>query len=117
MLVRLGGVQVAALWRWALDLTREPSSLERANRPERKRAGVRRLLHVLHEHRHYNLPDAVADLRVPVLVLRGRDDALTTPGWPPWPPRAASSRSTARTPSTGGFRQAWSAPIRAFAAP
>jgi pimeloyl-ACP methyl ester carboxylesterase len=26
-------------------------------------------------------PGAVAALRVPVLVVRGRDDALSTPGW------------------------------------
>ncbi|MFF5292032.1 alpha/beta fold hydrolase [Paractinoplanes globisporus] len=107
------------LWRWALDLTREPSSLERANRPERKRAGLRRLLHVLHEHRHYNLPDAVADLRVPVLVLRGRDDALTTPGWPRRLAALAAEGSFAEVngPHTFNWQYpaAWSAPIRAFA--
>jgi pimeloyl-ACP methyl ester carboxylesterase len=106
------------LWRWLLDLTREPASLERVNRPERKRAGLRRLAHVLRVHRHHSLPDVLGALRVPVLVIRGRDDALSTRRW---------ARCLAMQAADGGFAEvtgphtfcwgypaAWSPPIRAF---
>jgi pimeloyl-ACP methyl ester carboxylesterase len=107
---------VRMLWRWALDLTREPPSLERANRPERKRAGLRRLLHTLRVHWRHSLTDAVRGLRVPVLVVRGRDDALSTSQWAH---RLAFEGSYAEVtgPHTfcWGAPEAWSPPIRDFA--
>jgi pimeloyl-ACP methyl ester carboxylesterase len=105
---------IRVLWRWLLDLTREPAGLERVNRPDRKRAGFRRLLHVLHEHRHYPLADAVAALRVPVLVVRARDDALNTPSWASM--LAGGEHVEVPGPHTFCWRNpgAWSAPVRAF---
>ena len=110
---------VRVLWRWLLDLTREPASLERANRPDRKRAGLRRLAHVLCVHLHHSLPEAVGALRVPVLVIRGRDDALSTRRW---------SHRLAMLAAEGGcvevagphtfcwrYPAAWTPPIQAFA--
>jgi pimeloyl-ACP methyl ester carboxylesterase len=107
------------LWRWLLDLTREPASLERVNRPERKRAGLRRLAHVLRVHLHHSLPDAVGALRVPVLVIRGRDDALSTRRWAHRLAEQATEGGYAEVagPHTFCWRYpaAWSSPIRAFA--
>jgi pimeloyl-ACP methyl ester carboxylesterase len=110
---------VRVLWRWLLDLTREPRSLERVNRPERKRAGLRRLLHVLRVHLRHSLPDAVTALHVPVLVLRGRDDALTTRGWPRRLAMQAADGAFAEMPGPHTFNwqypAAWAPHIRAFA--
>jgi pimeloyl-ACP methyl ester carboxylesterase len=107
------------LWRWLVDLTREPAGLERVNRPERKRAGLRRLAHVLRVHRHYRLPDAVAALRVPVLVVRGRDDALSTPRWVERLAACAVNGDWVEVagPHTFCWRDpdAWSSPVQAFA--
>jgi len=101
------------LGRWLLDLSREPSGLEKVNRPERRRAGVRRLLHVLREHRGYDLTEAVAALSVPVLVVRGRDDPLSTPGW------AGGLGTYVEVPGPHTFcwrdPGAWTAPIHSFA--
>ena len=105
------------LWRWALDLTREPRSLERVNRPERGRAGLRRLLHVLHEHRGYDLPAAIAALTAPVLVIRARDDALSTLPWAR--SLAGDAGNFAEVPGPHTFNwvhpAAWSPPIRDLA--
>jgi len=106
---------VRVLWRWLLDLTREPAGLERVNRRERKRAGFRRLVHVLGVHRKYRLDEAVAALRVPVLVVRARDDALSTSGWAA---RLAGDGDYVEVPGPHTFcwrdPGAWSAPVRAF---
>ena len=110
---------VRVLWRWLLDLTREPASLERINRPERKRAGVRRLAHVLRVHLHQSLPDAVGALRVPVLIIRGRDDALSTRRWAHRLAMRAAEGDCVEVagPHTFCWRHpaAWSPPIQAFA--
>jgi pimeloyl-ACP methyl ester carboxylesterase len=106
----------AVLARWVLDQTREPAGLERINRPERRRAGLRRLVHVLHEHRRFDLTAAVAELRTPVLVVRGRDDPLSTRAWAR---RLATAGRYVEVdgPHTFCWRdpQAWAGPIRAFA--
>jgi len=110
---------VRVLWRWLIDLNREPASLERVNRPERRRAGLRRLAHVLRIHLRHSLPEAVDALRVPVLVIRGRDDALSTRRW---------AQRLAGRAADGGYVEvcgphtfcwrypaAWSPPLQAFA--
>ncbi|MCU7727511.1 alpha/beta fold hydrolase [Actinoplanes sp. KI2] len=107
------------LTRWALDLTREPSGLERVNRRERKRAGLRRLRHVLHEHRGYDLTSAVAALPVPTLVVRGREDALSTRRWTRRLATLAAAGSHVDVPGPHTFcwpdPRAWSEPVREFA--
>jgi pimeloyl-ACP methyl ester carboxylesterase len=107
------------LHRWLLDLTREPAGLERVNRRERKRAGLRRLVHVLRVHRRYRLSDAVTALRVPVLVIRAHDDALSTPGWAGRLAALAAEGGRVEVPGPHTFcwrdPDAWSNPVRAFA--
>jgi pimeloyl-ACP methyl ester carboxylesterase len=108
------------LWRWVLDLTREPGSLERSNRPNRKRAGLRRLLHTLRVHRRHSLDHAVGALRVPVLVIRGRADALSTRRWAQRLAAQAAAGGCTEVPGPHTFcwdhPATWSPPIRAFSA-
>jgi len=107
------------LYRWTLDLTREPAGLERVNRRERKRAGLRRLVHVLRVHRRYRLSDAVTALRLPLLVIRGHDDALSTPGWADRLAMLAAEGGHVEVPGPHTFcwqdPNAWSEPVRTFA--
>jgi pimeloyl-ACP methyl ester carboxylesterase len=110
---------VRVLWRWQLDLRREPAGLEEVNRTDRKRAGLRRLAHVLRVHLHHSLPDAVSALRVPVLIIRGRDDALSTRRWADRLAGLAAEGGCVEVagPHTFCWRYpaAWTPPIQAFA--
>ncbi|MEU4216420.1 alpha/beta hydrolase [Actinoplanes sp. NPDC026623] len=109
----------SVLGRWLLDLTREPAGLEQVNRPERKRAGLRRLVHVLRQHRRYSLTHAVLALPVPVLVVRGRDDALSTRRWAERLAAPAAEGGCVEVPGPHTFcwqdPAAWSLPVQAFA--
>jgi pimeloyl-ACP methyl ester carboxylesterase len=67
------------LRRWWLDRKREQTSPDKVHAPERKRVGFRRLFHVLRVHLDHVLEEPVAALTVPVLVVRGRDDVISTP--------------------------------------
>jgi pimeloyl-ACP methyl ester carboxylesterase len=69
------------LVRWRLDGRHEPPGLGESHRPEWKRAGARRLVHTVQAHRRHAIEDPLRRLTVPLLVLRGRDDRLSTPGW------------------------------------
>jgi pimeloyl-ACP methyl ester carboxylesterase len=108
------------LYRWWLDERREPPSLEQANQRDRRRAGGRRLLHVLRLHLRHRLEDPVTALRVPVLIVRGRDDALCTPQWAQRLAQAAAEGGYVEVAGAYTFcwryPQAWSPAIRAFAA-
>jgi pimeloyl-ACP methyl ester carboxylesterase len=66
---------------WLRDGRREPPGLIGTQRPEWRRAGARTLIHLVRVHLHHDLADPVAQLTVPLLVIRGRDDALSTAGW------------------------------------
>ncbi|MEV1078044.1 alpha/beta hydrolase [Streptomyces sp. NPDC050211] len=66
---------------WQLDGRREPPGLSASHRPEWKRAGLRRLFHTARVHLDDVLEDSVARLRVPLLIIRGRDDRIGTAGW------------------------------------
>jgi pimeloyl-ACP methyl ester carboxylesterase len=70
-------------------------------------------VHLLRVHRRYRIDEAVAALRVPVLVVRGREDALSTPGW-----AAGLAGDYVEVPGPHTFcwrdPEAWSAPVRAF---
>lgn len=72
---------VRLLVRWRLDSAREPSGLSESHHPEWRRAGLRRLLHTARVHLDDTLEDSVARLRVPLLVIRGRDDRISTARW------------------------------------
>ncbi|MGJ5748960.1 hypothetical protein [Streptomyces puniciscabiei] len=56
------------LLRRRLDSRREPSGLSESHRPEWKRAGLRRMVHTARVHVADDLEEAVARLRMPLLV-------------------------------------------------
>lgn len=106
--------------RWQLDGRREPPGLTRSHRPEWKRAGVRRLLHIVRVHLADRIEEPVSRLDVPLLVIRGRDDAISTAGWGR---RLASLVPDGTYTAVRGAHtfpwldpHAWSEPIRLFAA-
>jgi pimeloyl-ACP methyl ester carboxylesterase len=66
---------------WLRDGRREPPGLIAVQRPEWQRAGVRRLAHLVRVHRRHVIEEPLARLNVPLLVIRGRDDALSTTRW------------------------------------
>jgi pimeloyl-ACP methyl ester carboxylesterase len=106
------------LHRWWVDRQQEPVSLDEVHAPERKRVGFRRLFHVLRAHLNHALEQPVIALQVPVLVIRGHDDVISSPQW---------GRRLAALAAEGGYREvpgphtfcwhhpgAWSEPISAF---
>lgn len=69
------------LVRWRLDGRHEPDGLTESHVPEWRRAGVRRLGHLVRAHLRDRLEDAIVDVGAPVLILRGREDRLLTRRW------------------------------------
>ena len=111
---------VRLIVRWLRDGRREPPGLVRTQRPEWRRAGARQLIHLVRVHLDHDLAEPVARLTVPLLVIRGRDDSLSTAGW---------ARGLTGLVSDGRYLEvtgahtfpwldphAWSAPVRRFAA-
>lgn len=107
------------LIRWRLDGRREPPGLTESHRPEWKRAGLRRMLHLARVHLDHAIEEPVAGLNVPLLVIRGRDDVISTSRW---------GRQLAALPPAGEYVEvagahtfpwrdpnAWSEPMRRFA--
>jgi pimeloyl-ACP methyl ester carboxylesterase len=72
---------VRLLVQWLRDGRRERSGLVRTQLPEWRRAGARQLVHLVRAHLRHDLAGTVSRLTVPLLVVRGRDDPLSTPGW------------------------------------
>ena len=107
------------LRRWWIDRKREPVSLDRVHAPERRRVGFRRLLQVLRPHLDHALEEPVLALRVPVLVIRGHDDVISTPGWGRRPAALAAEGGYVEVPGPHTFcwrhPDVWSKPISAFA--
>lgn len=116
--VARGRLRLLVRWRW--DSRYEPPGLNDVHLPEWKRAGPRRLLHIVKIHLHDALEDSVARLTVPLLVIRGEQDRISTSTW---------GRALAATVDHGEYVQlpgahtfpwlaphAWSAPVREFAA-
>jgi pimeloyl-ACP methyl ester carboxylesterase len=66
---------------WRLDGRHEPPGLTNSHLPEWRRAGLRRLLHIVRIHLADPLEESVAHLRVPMQVIRGRDDGIGTGAW------------------------------------
>jgi pimeloyl-ACP methyl ester carboxylesterase len=106
--------------RWRLDGRHEPPGLKESHLPEWRRAGPRRLVHLVWTHLHDRLEDSVSRLEVPLLVIRGRQDVIGTEGW---------ARELAALLPDGEYVEvdgahtfpwqdpdAWSEPIRRFAA-
>jgi pimeloyl-ACP methyl ester carboxylesterase len=104
---------------WQLDGRREPPGLTESHEPEWKRAGPRRLLHVVRIHLADRLEDVVPRLRVPVLVLHGDEDRVCTERWARSLGERAAEGSFVSMPGAHTFPwadpHAWSAPIRDLA--
>jgi pimeloyl-ACP methyl ester carboxylesterase len=104
---------------WQLDGRREPPGLSESHRPEWKRAGLRRLLHTARVHLDDALEDSVARLRVPLLIIRGRDDRI---GGARWGRHLAGLVPDGEYVEVAGAHtfpwldpEAWSQPVRGFA--
>jgi pimeloyl-ACP methyl ester carboxylesterase len=69
------------LLRWQLDGRHEPPGLSESHIREWRRAGLRGLLHLVRVHLRDRIEETVPALGVPVLVLRGTQDRLTTTHW------------------------------------
>lgn len=103
--------------RWQLNGRREPSELNGSHLREWRRAGLRGLVHVVRVHLRDRIEESVSALEVPVLVLRGAQDRLTTSAW---------ARGLAASATAGRYQEipdgahtfvwphpaAWSEPIR-----
>jgi pimeloyl-ACP methyl ester carboxylesterase len=115
--VARGTVRVLA--RWWRDQNREPTSLDECHRPERRRVGYRRLFHLLRVHLQHDLERPVAALTVPVLVIRGEDDVISTPEWGRHLAALAADGRYVEVPGPHTFcwrhPHAWSRCIHAFA--
>jgi pimeloyl-ACP methyl ester carboxylesterase len=103
---------------WLRDGGREPPGLIRSQLPEWRRSGARRLAYLVRVHRAHVLDEPVARLRVPVLVVRGRDDTLSTAQWGRRLAAQAADGTYVELPGAHSFPwrapAAWSDPIRAF---
>ena len=111
----LGGVLRA----WHRDNRREPIDLADVHRPERKRAGIPRVLLALRAHLADRLEDVVPDVQVPVLVLYGDQDLLCTEEWARSLCDRAPDGRFCTVPGAHSFPwtapRAWSEPVRRLA--
>lgn len=106
------------LIRWRLDGRREPPGLTESHRPEWKRAGPRRLLHLVRVHLKDVLDSSVAQLTVPLLIIRGRDDLISTARWAHQLVTLVPHADYVEVPGAHTFPwldpDAWSEPVRRF---
>ncbi|GAA5133244.1 alpha/beta fold hydrolase [Pseudonocardia adelaidensis] len=105
--------------RWRLDGRHEPPGLTGSHLREWRRAGVRGLLHLVRVHLRDRIEESVPALTVPVLVLRGADDRLSTAEWARDLAASAPSGRYREVPGAHTFvwadPRAWSAPVRQLA--
>jgi pimeloyl-ACP methyl ester carboxylesterase len=107
------------LVRWRLDGQHEPPGLTGSHLHEWRRAGVRGLLHLVRVHLRDRIEESVPELAVPLLVLRGVDDRLSTAEWARGLAAAAPAGRYVEVPGAHTFLWAdpssWSAPVRQLA--
>jgi pimeloyl-ACP methyl ester carboxylesterase len=107
------------LLRWRLDGRHEPPGLTGSHLREWRRAGVRGLLHLVRVHLRDRIEETVPALTVPLLVLRGVDDRLSTRAWAQGLAAAAPCGRYEEVPGAHTFPWAdprvWSEPIRRLA--
>jgi pimeloyl-ACP methyl ester carboxylesterase len=107
------------LVRWRLDGRYEPPGLTESHKPEWKRAGPRRLVHLVRAHLRHGIEDPLSRLTVPLLVLRGADDRLSTPAWANRLTALVPEGRYVELPGAHSFPwrdpQEWSPPVRQFA--
>lgn len=105
--------------RWRLNGRHEASGLTQSHWPEWRRAGLRRLIHIVRIHLGDRLEDVVPHLPMPVLVLRGRQDRLLTDEWAHELTHLAPRGRFEEVPGAHTFPWAypptWSDPIRRLA--
>ncbi|MBO3743481.1 alpha/beta fold hydrolase [Actinoplanes flavus] len=100
--------------RWLLAGRREAPGVLATQWPEWRRAGLRHIAHLVRVHRRHVIEESLRRVTVPILVLRGRRDPMSTARW-------------ARGLATGGYIElsgahdfawgdpnGWSAPMRGF---
>jgi pimeloyl-ACP methyl ester carboxylesterase len=106
--------------RWRLDGRHEPPGLTESHKPEWKRAGPRRLVHLVHAHLRHALEDPLRQLSMPLLILRGADDRLSTPDWARQLATSVPHGRYVELPGAHTFpwrdSHAWSEPVHSFAA-
>jgi pimeloyl-ACP methyl ester carboxylesterase len=111
---------VRLLVRWRRDGRYEPDGLTESHKPEWKRAGARRLVHTVRAHLDHVLEEPLRRLTVPLLVLRGTDDRLSTREWGEGLTAAVPVARYVELPGAHTFPwrdpHAWSAPVRDLAA-
>ncbi|MBQ0906078.1 alpha/beta fold hydrolase [Micromonospora sp. U21] len=110
---------VRLLVRWQLDGRHEPPGLTESHWPEWKRAGLRRLVHLVRAHLRHVMEEPLARLTVPLLVLRGEEDRLSTREWGQ---RLTTLVTDGRYVECSGAHtfpwhdpRAWSKPVHGFA--
>ncbi|WP_158554117.1 alpha/beta fold hydrolase [Micromonospora deserti] len=110
---------VRLLVRWRLDGRREPPGLTETHRPEWRRAGIRRMLHLVRVHLDHAIETPIAKLPTPLLVIRGRADRISTPRWGRRLAALAHGGEYTEVPGAHTFPwrdpHAWSDPVRRFA--
>ncbi|MFC8008512.1 alpha/beta fold hydrolase [Streptomyces olivaceus] len=111
---------VRLLARWRLDSRHEPPGLGESHHPEWRRAGLRRLVHTVHVHLNDPLEDPVAQLDMPLLIIRGRDDRIGTVRWARHLADLVADGQLIEVSGAHTFPwldpQAWSDPVRRLAA-
>lgn len=104
---------------WHRDNRREPPDLGEVHKPERQRAGMRRVIHAVRAHIADHLEDVVPQVQVPVLVLYGEEDLLCTEHWARTLCCLAGDGRFCTMPGAHSFPftfpTAWSDPIRRLA--
>ncbi|MEV6492623.1 alpha/beta fold hydrolase [Actinoplanes sp. NPDC051633] len=96
----------------------EPPGLTRTHLPEWRRAGPRRLAHLVRACLRHDIERALRRLTVSLLVLRGADDVLSTPVWARRLVATAPEGHYEEVPGAHGFPwldpTSWSEPARKF---
>jgi pimeloyl-ACP methyl ester carboxylesterase len=105
---------------WRRDGRYEPPGLTESHKPEWKRAGARRLVHVVRAHLRHAIEEPLRRLDVPLLVLRGHDDRLSTPDWARRLTTIVADGRYVEVPGAHTFPwrdpHSWSEPVRDYAA-
>lgn len=111
---------VRLLTHWWLNGRHEPPGLGALHRPEWVRAGPRRLFNLVRTHLHDTIEESVRRLRVPVLVIRGGSDRLSSADWARSLAELVEDGHLTQVPGAHSFPwrypTAWRDPIRRFAA-
>jgi len=109
-----------ALYYWRRDSAYPMPGLEESHRPEWKRAGLKRIVHLLRAHLRDHLEDTVPRIRGPLLVMLGEQDRLCTERWARELAGLAEDGRLVTVPGPHTFLwrdpRSWSAPLRELAA-